>query len=196
MNTQGRLVDINLMPWRESLRERRTRRFTRALLVAVVLGCGVAGLEWCVLQSEVANQEARLEYIDRRTELLEHDIRSVNDLEARRVSMNQQIELISSLQKRRPTSASLFSALKDTLQDGVVYEQLVRTQNTLKLRGNAPSNRQISEQLRAFGRSSVFSDPMLQDVKADSAAGPRQFNVQMTLTEAPGPASNESGGAR
>ncbi|MCM2129708.1 PilN domain-containing protein [Larsenimonas rhizosphaerae] len=194
MNTLGRRVDINLMPWRERLRERHTRRFQRVLVMAVCLGGLVAGGELLYAKHVEGVISARLEFIEARTQALEKNIEAVKSLEERREVMKQQMLLINELQHRRPLTPMIFDQLTATLATGVYFERISRTGDRLVLQGMAENNRQVSDQLRAMSRSPVFEQPRLEEVQAGTAGqSARRFTMDVTAHDMAVVASSKQG---
>ncbi|WP_299256462.1 PilN domain-containing protein [uncultured Kushneria sp.] len=173
-------IDINLLPWREQARERRTRRFHLWLLLAVLVGLGIGFLCQYYQQYQLGRVNADIAYIQQRTESLEHDITQGHALEDRRRQMQERIELIRQLQFSRSQTVALFQALTDTLVDGAVYDRVARHDGQLEISGLATTNRQVSDQMRALSNAPVLGEPLLLDVRAENErSNRRRFNLQV-----------------
>lgn len=163
-------IEINLLPWREQRRLRKTRRFKQGLLLMLLLGLLVG---WGIAQYEksmVRAGQARLALIQRETDTLTRDIQEMRDFRQLRERMLKQIDLIGELQSSRPLTIRVLDQLTATLVDGVHYTELSRRGSRLELSGVATSNRQVSDQMRALDNSPAFDIPLLSDVQ--SAEGP------------------------
>ncbi|MCI0509102.1 type IV pilus assembly protein PilN [Chromohalobacter marismortui] len=174
-------IEINLLPWREAHRQRRTRRFYIGLLSVAVLAlmCALGVARW--YQAGIDAERGRLALIERRMQALEQDIATVKDYRALRARMLEQIGLIRELQFSRPQTVRIFDQLAATLVDGVYYERLVRKGDRLELSGLARSNRRVSEQLRQLAASPVFGTPALSSVQSsegDAAVKRFQLSVE------------------
>ncbi|OLO12804.1 fimbrial assembly protein [Chromohalobacter japonicus] len=173
-------IEINLLPWREAHRQRRTRRFYMALVGVVVLAllCALGVSRW--YQAGIDAERGRLALIERRMEVLEKDIDTVKDYRELRGRMLEQIGLIRELQFSRPQTVRIFDQLAATLVDGVHYDRLVREGDRLELSGLARSNRHVSELLRQLDASPVFGTPVLSDVQSDGGdATLKRFNLSV-----------------
>ncbi|REC94123.1 PilN domain-containing protein [Kushneria indalinina] len=173
-------IDINLLPWREQARERRTRRFHLWLLLSALLGLGIGFLCQQYHQYQLSRIDADIAHIQQRTDALEHDITQGQALEEKRHQMQDRIELIRQLQFSRSQTVALFQALTDTLGDGVVYDRVERHDGQLDISGLATTNRQVSDQMRALSTAAVLGEPLLLDVRAESErSNQRRFNLQV-----------------
>lgn len=185
-------IEINLLPWRERARERRTRQFyllvAGCALLAVALGWFKA--QWA--QGQLEAEQARIGHIERQIALLERDIQEVKDLQVRREQLQRQIELIRQLQFSRPQTVELFDQLTATLVDGAYYDKVVRHDARLDISGVARTNRQVSDQMRALAASQVFGEPLLLDVKS-SEGGDSVKRFNLTVPERIGAPQTRSG---
>ncbi|ART63802.1 PilN domain-containing protein [Kushneria marisflavi] len=173
-------IDINLLPWREQARERRTRRFHLWLFFSVILGLAIGFLCQFYQQYQLDRINDDIAYIQQRTEHLEQDINQGHVLEDKRHQMQGRIELIRQLQFSRSQTVALFQALTDTLSDGVVYDRINRHDGQLEISGLAMTNRQVSDQMRALSSAPVLGEPLLLDVRAeDERSNRRRFNLQV-----------------
>ncbi len=172
-------IEINLLPWRESLRERRSRRFLviLALVALVGVGGGWGMSRW--YQQALDLQRQRIAHIEARSQQLDRDIQAIRDYRTLRERMLTQIELIRELQFSRPQTVRVFNQLAASLEPGVYYSQLSRQADRLSLGGMAETNRQVSDQMRALAAAEVFQIPVLSEVQVDDAGERRRFSMSV-----------------
>lgn len=184
-------IEINLLPWREEVRARRSKRFFLALGVMAVLGLGGGyGMTWHYEQQFDAQQQ-RNAHIQAQSRQLDTGIREISELEAIRERMLEQVQIFTGLQMGRTQTVQVFSDLATSLVDGVHYTQLSRQQESLRLVGLAASNRQVSDQLRALAAADTFAVPVLSEVEAEGGGERRRFSLSMSQRMADGvPAEN------
>ena len=104
-------IEINLLPWREQRRLRKTRRFKQGLLLMLLLGLLVG---WGIAQYEksmVRAGQARLALIQRETDALTRDIQEMRNFRQLRERMLKQIDLIGELQSSRPLTIRVLDQL-------------------------------------------------------------------------------------
>ncbi|MEQ6918520.1 PilN domain-containing protein [Halomonas aquatica] len=171
-------IEINLLPWREEERARRTKRFALAMALSAVIGLGAGYGSILYLDQRLADQQQRHQLITARMTELDRDIRAVSQYEEQAASLKRQIEVFERLQVGRPQTVHVFNALVDSLEEGVYYSKLDRQGDQLRLSGLAEDNRRVSDQLRQLEASSVFDVPVLSQV--ESAANElRSFNLSV-----------------
>ncbi|XKE44969.1 PilN domain-containing protein [Halomonas organivorans] len=170
-------IEINLLPWREEQRQRRSKRFYVALALSAMVGLGGGyAMTWYYEQQLLAQQE-RHQLIRGRIAELDRDIRAVSQYEAQIETLKRRIEVFQRLQAERPQTVHVFNALAASLEDGVYYANLTRQGDRLRLTGLAEDNRRVSDQLRALEASAVFDVPVLSEV--ESSNGQRRFDLSV-----------------
>lgn len=173
-------IEINLLPWREEQRERRSKRFYMALGLAALLGIGGGyGMSWYYQQGGKA-QHQRNAHIEARSRQFDPAIREVIELERVRGQVVEQVRVFTELQNGRTQTVHLMSDLTTSLVDGVYYTRLDRQGDNLRLSGMAENNRQVSDQLRALESAASFSELMLSEVEAEDDSGRRSFSLGMS----------------
>lgn len=171
-------IEINLLPWREEVRARRSKRFYLALALMALIGLGGGyGMSW-YYEQRLVEQQQRHQLITARTAELDRDIRSVSQYEEQVTTLKRQIEVFEQLQMGRPQTVHVFNALVESLEEGVYYSGLNRQGSQLRLTGLAEDNRRVSDQLRQLEASPVFDVPVLSEVEtADN--GMRRFSLSV-----------------
>ncbi|MDX1465746.1 MAG: PilN domain-containing protein [Halomonas sp.] len=171
-------IEINLLPWREEVRARRSKRFATAIVLSALVGLGGGyGVTWHYEQ-RLDDQQQREQLIKARTAELDRDIRAVSQYEEQIASLKRQIEVFESLQVGRPQTVHVFNALVDSLEEGVYYSSLSRQGDQLRLTGLAEDNRRVSDQLRQLEASPVFDVPVLSEVET-AEDDMRRFNLSV-----------------
>ncbi len=100
------MARINLLPWREQLREERRKQFLVILGGIFVLSCGAVFLGDQYLSGEIARQEARNAFIQQNIAQLDVRIKEISELKTRRQQLLARMKIIQDLQARfsRPVS--------------------------------------------------------------------------------------------
>jgi len=193
------MARINLLPWREQLREERRKQFLVILGGIFVLSCGAVFLGDQYLSGEIARQEARNAFIQQNIAQLDVRIKEISELKTRRQQLLARMKIIQDLQGNRPVIGHVFDQLVRTLPDGVYFREVKMQGDTLSISGEAESNNRVSNLMRNLDASDWFASPTLIEVKATTAGAVDQANtfqltVKQTQPGAAAPAPVAQGG--
>ena len=170
---------INLLPWREELRQKRKKDFVLAVCGAVLIGGLIAYGTKLTAQGMIANQNARNNML--RTEIAELDkqIDEILGLEAQKERLLARMEIIDQLQRSRPEVVHVFDELVSALPEGVHLTEIRQTDNRIELKGAAQSSTRVSALMRNIDSSDWLRDPGL-DVVETTEDGPAR-NANFTI---------------
>lgn len=170
-------IEINLLPWREAQRQRRSQRFFAALVLSALAGLGIGCAATWHYEQRILAQQERHRLIEARLAELDGEIRAVSRYEAQVATLERRIVLLQRLQAARPQTVHVFNALAATLEEGVHYASVAREDDLLRLTGLAEDNRRVADQLRALEASPVLDVPVLSEVA--SVDGRRRFDLSV-----------------
>jgi len=178
------MARINLLPWREELREERRKRFLLILAGVLVGAAGAVLIANQVITGAIDRQVARNDYIGKQIAVVDERIKQISDLKARRQQLVERMRIIQDLQGNRPISGRIFDQLARTLPDGVYFTEVKMDGKTLSIAGAAESNNRVSDLMRNLEASDWFDAPSLTEVKATTAGQVDQANVfQLTVRQ-------------
>ncbi|WP_061238434.1 PilN domain-containing protein [Ectopseudomonas composti] len=171
------MARINLLPWREQLREERKQRFLVTLVGVLVLGAGVVFLGGQLLNGAIEQQDARNNFIRSEIAVLDSRIKEISELKTRRQQLLERMKIIQDLQGNRPIIGRIFDQLARTLPDGVYFTSIKMTGKNIAILGAAESNNRVSNLMRNLDSSDWLELPNLSQVKATTAGALDQANV-------------------
>lgn len=171
------MARINLLPWREQLREERKKEFLTILVLIVIFAGGLIFFGDRVLNGKIDHQNARNEFMQKEITLLEARIKEIEQLQARRTQLLDRMKIIQDLQGNRPIIVRVFDELARTLPDGVYFDALGMAGSTINIEGRAESNSRVSNLMRQMDASEWLTSPNLTAVRAVTAGGLDQANV-------------------
>jgi type IV pilus assembly protein PilN len=187
---------INLLPWREELRQKRKKEFLAALVGAMLFG-GLLGYGYKLgVQAQIRGQNERNATL--RTEIAELDkqIEEINTLEAQKERLIARMEIIDQLQKSRPAVVHLFDELVNTLPEGTYLTEVKQIDRRVDVSGSAQSSTRVAALLRNIDASEWLRDPGLDGIEFVDAGPARnaQFKIfaQQMAEEAQGATSGEA----
>jgi len=177
------MTSINLLPWRETLREERKQEFLVSLGVVVAIATAILFLVDRYFNGEINGQERINDYISEQITALDREIAEIRDLQAQRAQLTERMSVIQDLQGTRPVIVRLFDELVRTLPEGVYYQTITRTGDNLQMNGVAESNNMVSELMRSLESSDWFANANLQTINAqDNQESAFEFQLQVAVT--------------
>ncbi len=185
------MARINLLPWREQLREERKQRFLVTLIGVLVVAAGFVFLGDQLLNGAIEQQNARNEFIKREIAVLDARIKEISELKTRRQQLLERMKIIQDLQGNRPIIGRVFDQLVRTLPDGVYFSSVKMVGKKIDILGAAESNNRVSNLMRNLDGSEWLSAPNLTQVKATTAGALDQANVFQLSVQQTQPALEE-----
>ncbi|MCG4452333.1 type 4a pilus biogenesis protein PilN [Pseudomonas sp. SA3-5] len=178
------MARINLLPWREQLREERKQRFLVTLAGVVVVAAGTVFLGDQYLSGAIEQQNSRNQFVRKEIAVLDARIKEISELKTRRQQLLERMKIIQDLQGNRPIIGRVFDQLVRTLPDGVYFTSVKMTGKNIAIVGAAESNNRVSNLMRNLDASDWLDAPNLTQVKATTAGALDQANVfQLTVKQ-------------
>ncbi|WP_438864384.1 PilN domain-containing protein [Neptunicella sp.] len=175
------MAHINLLPWREGLRQKQKKDYLGILgLVAIV----VVGLFWFVgvgVDSLIDNQRFRNNYLQNEINGLDKQIAEIKDIKARKNAIEQQMALIEQLQASRNVAPHILNELANLVPAGVSFKSFVRTKNKIELEGQSESNNRLAEFMRQLQNSTVFDREDLSSIVSNTSNSGAVSDFKLTF---------------
>lgn len=156
---------INLLPWREELRQKRKKDFMLAVLGAVLVGGLLAYGYREFVQLQIADQNARNALLRKEIASLDKQIKQISGLEAQKQRLLARMKIIDQLQRSRPEVVHLFDELVNTLPDGVFLTDVSQKGSRITIKGHAQSSTRVSALMRNIEASKWLKNPGLDVIQ-------------------------------
>jgi type IV pilus assembly protein PilN len=187
---------INLLPWREELRQKRKKDFLTGLVGAVLLaGLSVYAAKLTV-NGWISNQQSRNQTLRTEIAQLDAQIAEIRGLENQKERLLARMEIIEQLQRSRPEVVHLFDQLVDTLPEGVHLNEVRQTNTRIELRGSAQSSTRVSALMRNIDSSPWLRSPGLEVVETVSSGNERTANFTLFAQQIPMTDQADGGSSR
>ena len=160
------MARINLLPWRENLRQERQRNFMIALVATGVLAVLLVFLGSHLVERQIDAQEARNQYLRGEIRELDRDIASIEELEATRDNLLARKNVIERLQENRSMMVHLFNSLAQTVPEGIRLTSVQQTGEQLTIQGTTQSETRVSDYMRNIQSADWLHDPDLRIIEA------------------------------
>lgn len=190
------MPNINLLPWREERREELRKEFLVTLGVVALAGALILALVWWAMNAAIDYQRDRNQFIQTHINELDKQVKEISTLKKKRQQMLDRMRVIQDLQGNRPVIVRVFDELARVMPDGVYFNEVKRTGNTLEIRGTAESANRVSSLMRNLDKSEWFKSPNLTQIKADPSFGEQANDFTMSVQlQLPGSDQDDNGTA-
>ncbi len=188
------MANINLLPWREELRQENQRQFISVLGLVAVLGVVFMYAVYSYFDNQLDNQRERNRFLQTEIRKLDSKIKEIEALEKERQELVERMALIQDLQKSRPQIVHVFDEIVMQLPEGINLSRVTRSSNVLTFKGLAESSPRISKFMRNFNTSKWIQVKSLDDIAEDKDSGSNRQNF--TLRTEIGSPNQKEGGAK
>jgi len=160
------MPNINLLPWRETLKKERETRFgiiTGAALavtglIVLAIHLYVAGL--------ISYQQQRNQYLKNKIAEMDKKIEQIKDLAQKKERLIARMDVIQNLEASRPEIVHLFDELVKRVPDGVFFTEMRQEKDKLSLTGVAQSDARVSSLMKNIERSPWLAEPKIIEIVA------------------------------
>ena len=170
---------INLLPWREELRQKRKKEFLLAVCGAVMMGGLIAYATKLTVQGMISNQNGRNNMLRTEIAALDQQIDEILGLEAQKERLLARMEIIDQLQRSRPEIVHVFDELVTAMPEGVHLIEIRQTDNRIEFKGSAQSSTRVSALMRNIDTSEWLRDPGLDVVETTEDGPARNANFSI-----------------
>ena len=177
------MTTINLLPWREELRQEQKKQFATMALLTCVLAAAIVGLLHIQMQGKIDYQISRNSYLESEIAKLDKEIAEIRELQKVRRSLIERMEVIQDLQGSRPEIVHLFAEIVSTVPNGVFLESLQQTGSNLLINGQAESNARVSTYMRNLAASDWLKDPNLTVIEIEDITVNRISTFTLTVKQ-------------
>ena len=161
---------INLLPWRDELREQRKKAFIATSLVSAMFGVICVMLAWFYYAYQVDDQIQANQLIMSSNQSLDAQLKNIEGLKAQRNAVIERMQLIQGLEGQRPISVRLIDEIARVVPDNMYLTKMTRSGNKIIFEGKADNPNTVAELLRRLESSNWFRNAFMSSfVAADQA---------------------------
>ena len=160
------MANINLLPWREELRKEKTRQFTSILGFSVILTVSVLFLIQFTINGQISHQEKRNKILQDEIDRLDVALKEIEGLEETKEKLLSRMDIIQSLQHKRPQVVHLFDEIVRTVPEGIYLTGIKQSGSSISINGVAESNGRVSAYMRNIDSSDWMATPKLTVIES------------------------------
>ena len=160
------VYQINLLPWRDRLKKEKNDLFIAVSAIISVVVLSVVYLLKLYVDGIVESKNDRITFLNNSIGRLEKELSSIADLDNKKRSLSDRMNIIDKLQQDRPRTVMLFQELVNTLPESGLWLKTLKTENNLiRLEGFADTAGRISAYVNLINRSTLFQNPRIGEIK-------------------------------
>ncbi len=162
------MAKINLLPWRDELREQRKKQFVAYCVGVAALGVASVFSGWMYFDHKLNDQEQANQLIVSTNQNLDAQLKSLEGLQERRNAIIERMKLIQGLQGQRPVTVRLVDELVRVTPPTMYVTKFSRTGDKFTIEGKAESPNTVAELLRNLEASPWYRNAFMNSFLAAS----------------------------
>lgn len=159
-------VKINLLPYREEIKQRKKQQFKVLMLSALLIGTGLLVLTYLTINNAISRQEDRNALLGKEIEKLDKALGEILKLQQEKENFLSKKQKVEELQEKRSQAAYIIDSLNVVTPDNSYLTALEAESSTsYKITGRASSDNKIAMFMRSLPSTGVFAQPELLSIK-------------------------------
>lgn len=190
------LTRINLLPYREEIKQRKQQQFKILMLGAFAVGLGLAAATYLGINSAISNQEGRNNFLQTEIDRLDRELGEIDKLQQEKEAFLAKKLKVEELQEKRYQAAYILDSLNALTPDNTYLTALeAESPTSYKISGHAISDNKIAVMMRSLPSTGIFLQPELLSIK--KVDNYQEFTLKSSInqvnTPAPAPTAQSSG---
>lgn len=185
------MAHINLLPWREEQRQEQTRQFATITGLSLLLTGALVFLVHVTVDNQIDHQKFRNKILQDEIATLDQSLKQIAELEETKAQLLARMDVIQSLQQRRPQIVHLFDDFVRTVPEGIFLTKITQDADELTIKGVAESNGRVSAYMRNIDSSDWMATPKLRVIKTKKGAQRSSDFTLMTSQSLPADAEKD-----
>ena len=190
------LTKINLLPYREEIKQRKQQQFKVLMLGAFAVGLGLAAATYLGIDNAISNQEGRNNFLQTEIDRLDRELGEIDKLQQEKEAFLAKKLKVEELQEKRYQAAYILDSLNALTPDNTYLTALeAESPTSYKISGHAISDNKIAVMMRSLPSTGIFLQPELLSIK--KVDNYQEFTLKSSInqvnTPAPAPTAQSSG---
>jgi type IV pilus assembly protein PilN len=176
---------INLLPWRNELRQKRKKEFFLAILAAILVGGALTFGTKIYYKGLIANQEDRNDMLRTEIALLDEQIEEIEGFEAQKNRLLERMAIIEELQVLRPEAVHLMDEVVNVVPNGVYLTELTQQSRNIEMAGVSQSLQRVSNMLRNIDESEWLREPGIPSIVSTGSGPAAESRFRLPMKQVP-----------
>ncbi|MCT9980517.1 PilN domain-containing protein [Acinetobacter sp. I-MWF] len=181
------MAKINLLPWRDELREQKKKQFVAICVGVALIGLVTVLLAWFYFDHKLEDQEQANQLVTSTNQNLDTQLKTLDGLQERRNAIIERMKLIQGLQGQRPVIVRLVDELVRIVPAQMYITKFSRVGDKFTIEGKAESPNTVAELLRGLEASEWYRNAFMNSfLAADENKNKGQTSVIPRVEESYG----------
>lgn len=168
------MARINLLPWRQEVRERKNKEFMTLVVAVILLSLLGAFAAWSYFNNQLTNQQTANENIRQENTNLDRALAEIETLEQQRDDIVARMKVIQDLQGRRPVPVRVWDDIARLIPAQMYLTNMKREGEMITFTGQAGDNTVISNFIRALDGSEWLQESAVVSIQQPNAGAYQQ----------------------
>lgn len=160
------MARINLLPWRDELRELRKKQFITVCIAVTLLAMAAVLATWFYLDQKLNDQEQANQLIVSTNQNLDIELKALDGLQEKRTNVIERMKLIQGLEGQRPVTVRLVDELVRVMPENVYITKFSRVGDKFTIEGKAETPNAVAGLLRGLESSAWYRNAFMNSFLA------------------------------
>ena len=184
------LIKINLLPYREEIKQRKRQQFKILMLSSLLIGVGLSAIAYLAINNAISDQENRNAFLEAEITKLDNDLGEIKKLQQEKENFLAKKQKVEELQEKRSQAAYIIDSLNVVIPDNTYISSLdAENPTSYKITGRAISDNKIAMFMRSLPSTGIFTQPELLEIK--KIDNYQEFNIKSMIGSASIPVKSE-----
>lgn len=177
------LIKINLLPYREEIKQRKRQQFKILMLSSLLIGVGLSAIAYLAINNAISDQKSRNAFLEAEITKLDNDLGEIKKLQQEKENFLAKKQKVEELQEKRSQAAYIIDSLNVVIPDNTFITSLdAENPTSYKITGRAISDNKIAMFMRSLPSTGIFMQPELLEIK--KIDNYQEFNVKSMIGSA------------
>lgn len=184
------LIKINLLPYREEIKQRKRQQFKILMLSSLLIGVGLSAIAYLAITNAISDQESRNAFLEAEITKLDNDLGEIKKLQQEKENFLAKKQKVEELQEKRSQAAYIIDSLNVVIPDNTYITSLdAENPTSYKITGRAISDNKIAMFMRSLPSTGIFMQPELLEIK--KIDNYQEFDIKSMIGSASIPVKSE-----
>lgn len=177
------MTNINLLPWREELKEKRKRDYLSLLVAVFIVSCVLVYGGLSSIELVTSQQQTRNELLQNEINALNKQIAEIQKIRKQKKNIEQRTSIILDLQESRNMPTHILDELVRVVPAGVYLSSIDKKGSVLWIQGISESNNHVANMMRMVDISPWLNEAAIESIIASKNTTQQfqKFNLNITV---------------